>query len=89
LPQRLDQIDAWIKAGVLDGHQLNAADFQIAPNIAWLLGFDDIAPFVQHRPAAAYAIRVAGENRGHVPQVFADEWLTPLRTGDIDGPGGL
>jgi glutathione S-transferase len=88
LPQRLDQIDAWIKAGVLDGHQLNAADFQIAPNIAWLLGFDDIAPFMQHRPAAAYAIRVAGENRGHVPQVFADEWLTPLRTADIDGPDG-
>jgi glutathione S-transferase len=26
LPQRLNQIDAWIKAGVLDGHQLNAAD---------------------------------------------------------------
>jgi glutathione S-transferase len=89
LPQRLDQIDAWIKAGVLDGHQLNAADFQIAPNIAWLLGFDDIAPFVQHRPAAAYAIRVAGENRVPVPPIFADEWLTRLHTGDIDGPDRL
>jgi glutathione S-transferase len=89
LPQRLNQIDAWIKAGVLDGHQLNAADFQIAPNIAWLLGFDDIAPFVQHRPAAAYAIRVAGESRVPVPPIFADEWLTRLRTADIDGPDGL
>ena len=89
LPQRLNQIDAWIKAGVLDGYQLNAADFQIAPNIAWLLRFDDIAPFIEHRPAAAYAIRVAGENPGHVPHVFADEWLTPLRTAEINAPDQL
>jgi glutathione S-transferase len=86
LPQRLDQIDAWITAGILDGHELNAADFQVAPNIAWLLRFEDIAPFIEHRPAAAYAIRVAGEDHVHVPRVFADEWLTPLRTDDIEGP---
>jgi glutathione S-transferase len=89
LPQRLDQIDAWIKAGVLDGYQPNAADFQIAPNIAWLLGFDDIAPFVQHRPAAAYAIRVAGESGATIPPIFADEWLAGLRAADIDGPDQL
>jgi glutathione S-transferase len=89
LPQRLKQIDAWINAGVLDGNQLNAADFQIAPNIAWLLRFDDIAPFVEHRPAAAYAIRVAGENPSHVPPIFADEWLTRLRSTDIGGPDQL
>lgn len=85
LRERLNQIDVWIKAGVLDGHELNAADFQIAPNIAWLLRFDDIAPFIEHRPAADYAIRVAGENPGHVPRVFADEWLTPLHTEEIEG----
>ena len=30
LPERLDQIDAWLEQGVLGGEQLNAADFQIA-----------------------------------------------------------
>ncbi len=80
LPARLDQIDAWINAGVLGGAELNAADFQIAPNIAWLLCFQDIAPFVHHRPAAAHAIRVSDKNRGHIPRLFADEWLTPLRS---------
>jgi glutathione S-transferase len=78
LPERLHQIDAWIKAGVLGGDELNAADFQIAPNIAWLLSFDDIAPFLQHTAAADHAIRVSGESRLHVPRVFADEWLTAL-----------
>lgn len=84
LPARLDQIDAWIKAGVLGGDDLNAADFQIAPSIAWLLCFDDIAPFLQPRPAADHAIRVSGTNRRHIPRVFAEEWLTPLRMQGID-----
>ena len=34
LPPLLDRIDAWIAAGVLDGAQLNAADFMIAPSLA-------------------------------------------------------
>lgn len=84
LPARLDQIDAWLESGVLGSEDLTAADFQIAPNIAWLLCFDDIAPFLQHRPAADHAIRVSGENPSHIPRVFADEWLTPLRMHDID-----
>lgn len=78
LPARLDQIDAWIEAGMLGGAELNAADFQIAPNIAYLLCFDDLAPFLRDRPAAGYAIRVSGENPRHIPRVFASEWLTPL-----------
>jgi glutathione S-transferase len=84
LPGRIDEIDAWIEAGVLGGDELNAADFQIAPNIAWLLCFDDIAPFLRRRPAADHAIRVSGKNRRLIPRVFADEWLTPLRVVDID-----
>jgi len=85
LRQRLDQIDVWIEAGVLGSDDLNAADFQIAPSIAWLLRFDDIAPFIKRRPAADHAIRVAGESRHHIPRVFADAWLTPLRGDGIDG----
>jgi hypothetical protein len=37
LATRLGQVDAWIEQGVLDGAELNAADFQIAPAIALLL----------------------------------------------------
>ncbi|MEA2220048.1 MAG: glutathione S-transferase, partial [Solirubrobacteraceae bacterium] len=59
LPGRLDEIDAWIEQGVLGGAQLNAADFQIAPSLAALLDFADVAPFVEGRPSARLAERVA------------------------------
>ena len=36
LPGRIDEIHAWIADGILGGDALNAADFQIAPNVAWL-----------------------------------------------------
>ena len=79
LPGRLDQIDAWIDEGLLNGPQLNAADFQIAPNVAALLLFEDLAPFIERRPAAALARRVAPDYPGHVPAVLPAEWLRPLR----------
>lgn len=79
LKARLDQIDGWIHTGLLNSDDLNAADFQIAPNIAWLLCFEDIAPFIQGRPAAAHAARAAGEVHRRVPRVFPDSWLQPLR----------
>ncbi|HEV2775580.1 MAG TPA: glutathione S-transferase family protein, partial [Solirubrobacteraceae bacterium] len=67
LPARLDRIDAWIEEGVLGGSELNAADFQIAPSIALLLRFEDLAPFVEGRPAARLAQRVAPEFPGQIP----------------------
>ncbi len=81
LPARLDEIDAWIADGVLGGDALNAADFQIAPNVAWLPCFEDLAPLVAGRPAAAHALRVAGGNETHVPAAFPREWLTAGATG--------
>jgi len=81
LPERLDQIDAWIAAGLLDGRELNAADFQIAPNVAGLLSFAEFAPFIEGRPAAAHARRVAGEHpRRREDPILPDEWLEPLRS---------
>jgi glutathione S-transferase len=77
LPGRLDEIDGWIAEGVLGGDELNAADFQIAPNVAWLPCFEDLAPLVAGRPAVAYARRVAGENAAHVPAAFPRDWLVP------------
>jgi glutathione S-transferase len=78
LPARLDEIDAWIAQGVLGGAALNAADFQIAPNVGWLPCFDDLAALVAGRPAAAHALRVAGENGAHVAAAFPRDWLAPL-----------
>jgi len=89
LPARLDQIDAWIEQGVLNGPELNAADFQIAANLAAMLLSEDAAPFVVRRPAEALARRVAPDYTGSVgkalpdrmiPHALPTEWLPPLQT---------
>jgi len=77
LPARLDEIDAWLDDGILGGEALNAADFQIAPSVARLACFEDLAPLVAGRPAVAHARQVAGENEAHVPAAFPREWLAP------------
>ena len=79
LPSRLDQIDAWIDDGLLNGAELNAADFQIAPNIALALRFDDLAPLIAGRPAARLAQRLAPEFPGEIGAVLPTSWLAPLR----------
>lgn len=58
LPERLARVDALIDAGVLNGDELNAADFQIAPAVAGLLCSDDLWLYATERPAAALAARV-------------------------------
>lgn len=80
LPERLDQIDAWIEEGLLNGPELNAADFQIAPNVTALMLADDLRPFVRQRPAAELAHRVAPHYAGHLPAVLPAQWLVPLET---------
>jgi glutathione S-transferase len=83
LSERLDRIDGWIEDGLLNGPELNAADFQIAPNITALMLADDLRPFIEQRPAAALARRVAPHYAGHIPAVLPREWLATL------GPAGL
>lgn len=75
LPERLDEVDAWIAEGVLGGEERNAADLQIAPNVAWLACFDDLAPLVAGRPSLPHAVGVAGRNSMHVPAAFPRDWL--------------
>ncbi len=75
LPGRLDEIDGWVAKGVLGSEELNAADFQIAPNVAWLACFDDLAPLLSGRPAMTHAVAVAGQNSTHVPAAFPRDWL--------------
>ena len=76
LDERLGLIDAWIAAGVLDGPALNAADFQIAPSIAMLLGFADLAAIVEGHPAAAaHARRVVPGGMAAIGPVLPAQWL--------------
>jgi len=82
LPQRLDQIDAWLDEGLIGGPELNAADFQIAVNVSALMLSEDLRPFIEQRPCAAYAARVAANYEGHIPKALPYEWLEPLRQAD-------
>ena len=61
LPAMLDRIDAWIADGVLNGPQLNAADFMTAPSLALMLYRPDVAPLFEGRPALALADRLLPE----------------------------
>jgi glutathione S-transferase len=79
LPERMDQIDAWIAEGLLGGPQLNAADYQIGVNVSALLLFEDLAPFIEGRAAADLARRVAPDYAGHLGPFVPEEWMADLR----------
>ncbi|HEX5525695.1 MAG TPA: glutathione S-transferase family protein [Solirubrobacterales bacterium] len=79
LPGLLDRIDAWIAAGVLNGEQLNAADFQIAPSLGLAMTLDDLRPAIESRPAAELARRLVPNYPGKMPPILPAEWLAPLR----------
>ncbi len=79
LPALLDKVDDFIAAGVLDGEQLNAADFQIAPSIGLAMTLADLRPAIENRPAGALAKRVVPDYPGHTPPILPAAWLEPLR----------
>ena len=58
LPALLDRIDGWIEAGVLNGDELNAADFMIAPSLALLDYCRDLRPQLAGRPLTGLLDRV-------------------------------
>jgi glutathione S-transferase len=82
LPALLDKVDEWVNAGVLNGEQLNAADFQIAPSIGLAMTLDDLRPAIEGRPAGALAKRVVPDYPGKTPPVLPPAWLEPLRGGE-------
>ena len=51
LPPLLDHVDALIADGVLNGPQLNVADFMVAPSLALVLYRPDMLPLFEGRPA--------------------------------------
>lgn len=76
----LDRVDEQIAAGTLDGEQLNAADFQIAPSIRLAMTMQDLRPLIEARPAGRLAERVQPKLPGDVPPIFPPAWLQPLRS---------
>ncbi len=79
LPALLDRVDELVAAGTLNGKELNAADFQIAPSIGLAMTLDDLRPAIENRPAGALAKRVVPDYPGRMPPVLPAEWLAPLR----------
>ena len=85
LGSMLDQVDAWIEAGVIGGEQLNAADFQIGPSLRLAMTMQDLRPMIESRPAGQLALRVQPEIAGDFPPVFPPAWLQPLRSAGVAG----
>jgi glutathione S-transferase len=79
LPALLDRVDALIASGVINGEELNAADFQIAPSIGLAMTLDDLRPAIEGRPAGALAKRVVPDYPGKTPPILPAAWLEPLR----------
>ena len=79
LPGLLDKVDALVESGVVNGEQLNAADFQIAPSIGLAMTLDDLRPAIEKRPSAALAKRLVPNYPGKMPPILPPEWLAPLR----------
>jgi glutathione S-transferase len=75
----LQRVDDMIAAGTLDGEELNAADFQIAPSIRLAMTLQDLRPLIEPRPAGRLARRVQPEIAGDFPPVLPAAWLEPLR----------
>jgi glutathione S-transferase len=79
LPAMLQKVDDLIAAAVLNGEQLNAADFQIATTLRLAMTLDDLRPAIEARPAGELAKRVAPSYPGRTPPVLPAAWLEPLR----------
>jgi glutathione S-transferase len=79
MPGMLQRIDDWCEAGVLNGEQLNAADFQIAPSLRLAMTYDDLRPAIAARPAGELAMRVVPDFPGHTPAILPPVWMDPLR----------
>ena len=80
LPGLLNRVDAWIEEGVLNGEQLNVADFQIAPSLGLAMTMEDLRPSIENRPAGALAKRVVPNYPGKTPPILPPAWLQALRS---------
>ena len=61
LPGMLDRVDGWIADGVLNGPELNVADFMVAPSLALILYREDVRPEFEGRPSLELVDRLLPE----------------------------
>jgi len=71
LPGMIDRVDQLIGRGVIGAAERNAADYQIATSISFLLTMDDFRPMIEGRPAEQLAREIVKDQPGHLPRVFA------------------
>jgi glutathione S-transferase len=76
----LQRVDDLIAAGTINGPELNAADFQIAPTVRLAMTLQDLRPLIKSRPAGEFAKRVQPEIAGDCPPALPAEWLEPLNS---------
>ena len=75
----LQHVDDLIAAGTINGPELNAADFQIAPTIRLAMTLEDLRPLIEGRPAAEFAKRVQPDIAGDCPPALPTAWLEGIR----------
>jgi len=75
----LQRVDDLIAAGTLNGEELNAADFQIAPSLSLAMTLQDLRPLIDARPAGQLVKRVQPQIAGDFPPILPPAWLQPLR----------
>jgi glutathione S-transferase len=61
LEQHLDRVDAFIEEGLLNGAELNVADFMVAPSLALILYRPDVKPMFEGRPSLELVDRLLPE----------------------------
>jgi len=71
LPGMIDRVDELIERGVIGGAERNAADYQIATSVSFLLTMDDLRPMIEGRPAGRHARELVTHQPGHMPHVFS------------------
>jgi glutathione S-transferase len=76
----LQRVDDLIAAGTINGPELNAADFQIAPTVRLAMTLQDLRPLIESRPAGEFAKRVQPEIAGDCPPALPAKWLEPLNS---------
>jgi glutathione S-transferase len=76
----LQRVDDLIAAGTINGPELNAADFQIAPTVRLAMTLQDLRPLIESRPAGEFAKRVQPQIAGDCPPALPAEWLEPLNS---------
>jgi glutathione S-transferase len=67
LPAKIDHVDELAAAGIVNGEEPTAADFQIGATVRVLLTVGDLRPLIEGRPAEQVARRWFPDYAGEIP----------------------